>query len=91
MLVLARAAAAEARLLALDDPVNALDDAVARRVLEGLATLPSAVVITLASESAVSGLDYRIIHLGRVHRSGEEAPPRSDRSSRSVSTPMSFR
>jgi ABC-type bacteriocin/lantibiotic exporter with double-glycine peptidase domain len=72
MLSLARAVGSGARILALDDPVNALGDAAARRVLEGLATLPSAVVITMASESALSDLDFRVVHMGGVHPAAEE-------------------
>jgi ABC-type bacteriocin/lantibiotic exporter with double-glycine peptidase domain len=80
MLMLAHVVASGARLLALDDPLNALDDEVARRVLAGLATLPAAVVVTMASVSALSNLDFRVIHLdGLSQRSGsrsssEQAP-----------------
>ncbi|HEV7991117.1 MAG TPA: ATP-binding cassette domain-containing protein [Gemmatimonadaceae bacterium] len=66
MLLLARAVASGARILALDDPVNSLDDATARRVLAGLAALPCAVVLTMASASALCDLDFRVIHLDDV-------------------------
>lgn len=72
MLLVAQVAASGARILVLDDPVSALDDAAARRVLEGLATLPSAVVITMASASALCDLDFRVIHLGHVAGSGAD-------------------
>lgn len=73
MLSLARAVASGARILALDDPVNALDDAAARRVLEGLATLSSAVVITMASESALSDVDVRVVYMRGVRPAAEES------------------
>jgi ATP-binding cassette subfamily B protein RaxB len=66
MLLLASAAASGARVLALDDPVNSLDDATARRVLAALTTLPSAVVLTMASEAALSELDFRVVRLDDV-------------------------
>lgn len=71
LLMLARVVASGARLLALDDPVNSLDDERARRVLAGLATLPSAVVITMASASALCDLDFRVVHLDEVTRESE--------------------
>jgi len=74
MLMLAQVVASGARLLALDDPVTALDDEAARRALSGLATLPAAVLITMASASALSDLDFRVIHLDGVSQRSRGEP-----------------
>jgi len=66
MLILAQVVASGACVLALDDPVNSLDEDAGRRVLAGLASLPAAVVITMASPSLLHDLDFKLIHLDDI-------------------------